>query len=75
MSCRECAHLHIVNGRIVYARCLLGKAIFERYGAGRLLPSEHSCDAWERSYKSGGSKLPYKIADVCKSERREHERG
>ena len=44
MSCRECAHLHIVNGRIVYARCLLGKAIFERYGAGRLLPSEHSCE-------------------------------
>ncbi len=44
MSCRECVHLHIVNGRIVYARCLLGKAIFERYGAGRLLPSEHSCE-------------------------------
>ena len=50
MACENCAHLHIVNGRIVYARCLLGKAIFERYGAGRLLPSEYSCDAWERSY-------------------------
>ena len=44
MACENCAHLHIVNGRIVYARCVLGKAIFERYGAGRLLPSEHSCE-------------------------------
>lgn len=43
MSCRECVHLHIVNGRIVYARCVLGKAVFEKYGAGRLLLSKHSC--------------------------------
>ena len=50
MACENCAHLHIVNGRIVYARCVLGKAVFERYGAGRLLPSEHSCDEYERSY-------------------------
>ena len=53
MNCKNCAHLHIVNGRIVYARCLLGKAIFERYGEGRLLIEEHSCPKWERSYKSG----------------------
>ena len=62
MSCRDCVHLHIVNGRIVYARCRLGNAVFERYGAGRLLIEEHSCPAWERSYKCGGSKPPpYKM--------------
>lgn len=60
MVCENCAHLHIVNGRIVYARCLLGKAIFERYGAGRLLPSEHSCPddtgaAVKRGVREAGS--------------------
>lgn len=43
MSCRECVHLHIVNGRIVYARCLLGRAVFEKYGEGRLDVTAHTC--------------------------------
>ena len=60
MSCRECVHLHIVNGRIVYARCLLGKAVFERYGAGRLLPSKYSCEEYEKSYgRTVGDAGPY----------------
>ncbi len=43
MACRECVHLHIVGGRIIYARCLLGHALFERYGEGRLDPVTHTC--------------------------------
>ena len=43
MACRECVHLHIVGGRIIYARCLLGHALFERYGEGRLDVATHTC--------------------------------
>ena len=43
MACDKCVHLHIVNGRIVYARCRMGRAVFERFGEGRILPSEYTC--------------------------------
>ena len=43
MACDKCVHLHIVNGRIVYARCRMGRAVFERFGEGRVLPSEYTC--------------------------------
>ena len=43
MSCRECVHLHIVNGRYIYARCELGHALFEKYGEGRKDPAAHTC--------------------------------
>lgn len=62
MACRDCVHLHIVNGRIVYARCLLGNAIFERYGEGRILVEEHSCPAWKKNYGQSGRPVPTRKA-------------
>ena len=43
MACENCAHLHIVNGRYIYARCELGQALFEKYGEGRQEIAAHTC--------------------------------
>ncbi len=61
MSCRECVHLHIVNGRIIYARCRLGKALFEKYGEGLKDPSEHTC----REERSALETLKRGVEDVA----------
>lgn len=43
MACKNCAHLHIMNGRYIYARCELGHALFEKYGEGRQEIAAHTC--------------------------------
>ena len=64
ISCRECVHLHIVNGRIIYARCLLGKVLFEKYGPDRKNPSEHTCPEWHGC--AYGTNIKHKKVNVYK---------
>ena len=47
----RCVHLHIVNGRIVYARCVLGHVLFEKYGEGRQDPAAHTCPEYQKLYR------------------------